>query len=435
MNKKTTLVPIGEFRVSTDPDEILDTCIGSCVAVAIHDPLTTTAGLLHVVLPGRRTETRPGSNPYYADAGVPLLIESMIKLGANMERMVASLVGGASMLPGESKVGDIGAMNVEKIESILNKMQIPIKSKVVGGVEGRRISFYVATGETIIKPTFRPLAGKRTSRQEEIIDDKADLSSKLEHLRPDAKTAGALLDEVHKFPIDWIAIKNILIQDMILTMQVLRMANSDYFGQQYSVSSMEQGLARLGPDQMRRICVIAATTRNQENTLAKLGMAEVMLRNHCRSSALLAMKLSMGMPENIQNEAVTAALLHGVGVISSVLLNNKKPMYDSAELGATVLSDWHLPNQISHAVEQHRTPPEQMEKPSLAAIVHAACGISRLLGIICPDEPAGFNLSLFQLEQFNAFGPFHKGLLEVVNDFRKKGLLEHPLHENPNGET
>jgi len=428
VHKKITLVPIGEFKVSTDPLEYLDTCIGSCVAVAVHDPSSMTAGLLHVVLPGRRTEVRANSNPYYADAGVHMLVEAMIAQGASMENMVASLVGGASMLPSKAKVGDIGTMNVEKVETILSAMEIPVILKVVGGEDGRRISFSVATGEVAIQPTFRSLSRRIKPREKSKNVFDAELLTKLERLRPSAAAADALLDEVHKSPINWISVKNILVHDVILGMQVFKMANSDYYGRQYSVGSLEQGLTRLGPDQMRRICILAATAKNQEEMPGKLSdLAELMLRNHCRASALLAMKLSKEMPENFQHEAATAALLHGVGVASSVLIGSDKAELDSAELGAYALSAWSIPEQISLAVEQHRTPPEQDQKPSLASIVHAACGISRLLGIICPGEPAGFNLSLLQLEQLSSFGPFHKGLLEVVKDFRQKGLLDYPL--------
>lgn len=83
MSHRVEWVPVGEVRVSRDPQVQMVTVTGSCVAVALHDPEAGVAGALHVVPPGRRRVRRPGDrHGFYADSGVPMLAEEMVARGA-----------------------------------------------------------------------------------------------------------------------------------------------------------------------------------------------------------------------------------------------------------------------------------------------------------------------------------------------------------------
>jgi chemotaxis protein CheD len=46
------IVGISDCKVSRDADTVLVTyALGSCIAVAMHDPVTKASGLLHYMLP------------------------------------------------------------------------------------------------------------------------------------------------------------------------------------------------------------------------------------------------------------------------------------------------------------------------------------------------------------------------------------------------
>ena len=52
--------------------------LGSCIALAIHDPVASVGGLLHFMLPESSLNPRKaGENPYlFADTGIPLLFQA-----------------------------------------------------------------------------------------------------------------------------------------------------------------------------------------------------------------------------------------------------------------------------------------------------------------------------------------------------------------------
>ena len=60
----------GEFFVSVDPDVVITTLLGSCVAACLHDPLARVGGMNHFLLPGQVGAER---QPAAERAGVHLM--------------------------------------------------------------------------------------------------------------------------------------------------------------------------------------------------------------------------------------------------------------------------------------------------------------------------------------------------------------------------
>ena len=131
----------GEFAVGTRPDVVLTTILGSCVAACLWDPEAGIGGMNHIVLPDA-----PDHDVSRASAGVnamELLINGIIRKGAERARLQAKLFGGARMISGLS---DVGARNAEFTRGFLAREGIPCLSESLGGEAGRRVQFWPATG-------------------------------------------------------------------------------------------------------------------------------------------------------------------------------------------------------------------------------------------------------------------------------------------------
>lgn len=79
------VVGIADARVSRDPDTVLVTyALGSCIAIAIHDPVVQVGGLLHFMLPESKGFAGDASStPFkFADTGIPMLFHEAYRLGA-----------------------------------------------------------------------------------------------------------------------------------------------------------------------------------------------------------------------------------------------------------------------------------------------------------------------------------------------------------------
>lgn len=161
MSQGTQLkVGIADLKVASNPNQIITLGLGSCVGLTIYDPINKLGGLVHVMLPDS-SQFRNNTNPAkYADTGIPLLLEEVIKLGGKRSLLQAKLAGGAQMFSfGDSKVSTlkIGERNVEKAKEMLNKLGLKIVSEDTGGNYGRTIILDTENGGLLVRSIGKPI--------------------------------------------------------------------------------------------------------------------------------------------------------------------------------------------------------------------------------------------------------------------------------------
>ena len=154
-------VSIGEITTSDSAQDVLVAYgLGSCVAVCLYDPVAQVGGMLHALLPTNPSSALSGNghNPpsatRFVDQGTLLLINAVLKLGAQRSRLIAQLCGGAQTLsaPGfEDDMWNIGERNVRAAQNILCAKRIWIQARATGGSIGRTVRFYIADGRVTVK--------------------------------------------------------------------------------------------------------------------------------------------------------------------------------------------------------------------------------------------------------------------------------------------
>jgi chemotaxis protein CheD len=119
-------VGVGGLAVASHPERLSTPALGSCVGVALWDPVAHKGGLAHVMLPvaGKSTE-HPNSGRFAAWA-VPELVRLLVRSGAKKTRLRAKLAGGAAMFGGETLMSQIGERNVAEVHFQLAVASIPI---------------------------------------------------------------------------------------------------------------------------------------------------------------------------------------------------------------------------------------------------------------------------------------------------------------------
>lgn len=144
-------VGMAEAKVAVAGDSLRTLGLGSCVGVALYDPVLKIGGLLHVMLPvsGGKTEL-PAK---YVDTGIPYVINQMKEAGAQTRHMIAKLAGGAQMfaLTTGSDIVRVGPRNVEAVRQWLQDARIPIIAADVGGSVGRTVELFTDTGTFSIR--------------------------------------------------------------------------------------------------------------------------------------------------------------------------------------------------------------------------------------------------------------------------------------------
>jgi len=133
----------GEYKVTDDPDVVVSTLLGSCVAACIRDPAAGVGGMNHFLLPGEDGRSYSHEAERYGDYLMELLINGLMKQGAHRDRLQAKLFGGARMMGGLS---DIGKKNAEFAERYLKHEGIAVVGKDLGGERGRRLQYWPVSG-------------------------------------------------------------------------------------------------------------------------------------------------------------------------------------------------------------------------------------------------------------------------------------------------
>ena len=138
-------VGMADLKACKCPDALTTLGLGSCVGVALYDPVTKIGGLLHCMLPD---STQFRNN-----------IRQMKALGAVDTRIVAKIAGGAQMFANRSnsEALRVGERNVIAVKAKLKSLNISILSQDCGENFGRTVEFYSETGDYVIKAVGKPL--------------------------------------------------------------------------------------------------------------------------------------------------------------------------------------------------------------------------------------------------------------------------------------
>ncbi|MBQ0052694.1 MAG: chemotaxis protein CheD [Treponema sp.] len=147
-----TIYP-GEYYTSTG-DEMVSTVLGSCVSVALCDEEKHIGGLNHFMLArdcsieGQEADVQklPGK---YGEYAINLLIEDLVKKGADRSNLTAKVFGGSNIFNQEN--AQVGEVNARYAFETLAKLGIPVLKHDTGGNFPRKIFLDPALSKVYMK--------------------------------------------------------------------------------------------------------------------------------------------------------------------------------------------------------------------------------------------------------------------------------------------
>ncbi len=146
-------VNIADLCISENCNDILITyALGSCIGVAVYDPVAHVGGLLHYMLPLSKTcpdkaITKPAM---FADTGVTLLLKKIFAAGATKENLIIKVAGGSKLMD-NNNFFNIGEKNFLVLRKILWKNNVLMKAHDIGGTISRTMRLHMETGIITVK--------------------------------------------------------------------------------------------------------------------------------------------------------------------------------------------------------------------------------------------------------------------------------------------
>ena len=146
-------VGMAELNICHSPDAITTLGLGSCVGIALYDKTTQIAGLAHIMLPDSTKVRQNQNRAKFADTGIDMLIQLLVKEGARKQALTAKIACGAQMFAFSSNndMLRVGQRNVEAVKAKLGSLGIRILAEDTGLNFGRTVEFYPETGDFVIK--------------------------------------------------------------------------------------------------------------------------------------------------------------------------------------------------------------------------------------------------------------------------------------------
>jgi putative nucleotidyltransferase with HDIG domain len=403
----TLTVSPGEYLVTSDLSAVLETYLGSCVGIALHDHMAVVGGLLHIILPdadGWRAKATPAK---YARSGIPLLIQKMEATGGKKDRFKGWVAGGAQMSiskPGTAFL-DIGPRNVRATRQIMETHGIPILGQEVGGNLGRLLRLRMDRGVV----EFASSANIGQDIRKEAIDssgpDKTELVKSIKGLPPFSHVATRLFGRIEDETVAFAELKEEIYKDQSLTANILKLCNSAYFGLPHRITTLSHATVLLGMNNLKKIILTALIKPVYSRKANIYFLKKGDLFRHALGCALTVEWLARPKGYADPEEAFVAGLLHDVGkvvlgecaleqfdrIMRKIIEEGKDLVraeeevfgYNHAEVGAWVAEAWHLPPLLKDVILCHHRPPEATVDPVMVSLVHVADAICNMLGLGC----------------------------------------------------
>ncbi|MCA9728205.1 MAG: HDOD domain-containing protein [Candidatus Eisenbacteria bacterium] len=232
--------------------------------------------------------------------------------------------------------------------------------------------------------------------------EKVVTAADLQMLPPISPAASKVLKLLDDPKADAVAIQRVIQYDPGLTANVLKAANSPYFGFRQETLSLRSAVVRLGSRWLHQVVVASFAKAAMEQDVPGYDLPAGELWRHAVGVSVASDRLVALLGVSVADEIFTAALLHDIG---KIVLGQKVGSdvqrieaataagvsfeaaeravlgLDHAAAGACLLEAWALPQQLVDVVRWHHQP-EDAERQSLVLdIVHLADVVCLMLGI------------------------------------------------------
>ena len=209
---------------------------------------------------------------------------------------------------------------------------------------------------------------------------------------------GQLLDDPD---CDAQQVSQLISQDPALSLRVLRIANSPFYGLSREVDTVARAVTVLGMSRVRDSVLACAASQ----VLTEIPNDVIIMEDfwhHSIFCGLIAQALATRSSRVTKDFAFVAGLLHDIG---QLVLFNRYPgemqvaldllaegdhelqMHtveqqvlgiDHMALGAALLHAWHLPERLQECVEFHHVPERAQRYPAETAVIHLANALAHL---------------------------------------------------------
>ena len=196
----------------------------------------------------------------------------------------------------------------------------------------------------------------------------------------------------------------IISSDQVLTAQILKLANSAYYGFPRRINTITLAIVVLGFETLKNLVLSVSVIDGFSRYQHSMPFDVHLFWEHAIATGLGSRMIAREAGYQIAGEAFAAGLLHDIGKyvmslhfktsferIVNRMIDEDLPMFvieeqeldgvNHAHVGAWLIEKWNLPEQIVQAVQFHHNLDQRESGEKLAAIIHFADYLAKKLGV------------------------------------------------------
>lgn len=386
-------VAAGSYYIDTQKPMILEAYLGTCLGVAIYDPVAAVGGLIHLLLPEPMSIDGTFQPEKYASTGFPLFLQALAGAGAAVENMKACIAGGALVGPLEDSdlELDIGGRTAERVMQIIAAEGIRVDKLETGGFFTCSLTLDLNTWECRIEP-----AGfDRLSTSADIkIPEPDEISQSAKDLQPIPQIALKVLRMINEELYEIQNLTEEIRKDQVISARTLQLCNSVMFASRKKIESLDHALVMLGQNLLLKFVISASFNNFFNQSGMGYSLCKGGIYHHAVGTAVIAEKLAVLTGKVEPSLAYTAGLLHDIGkvVLDQYIISGFPLFYrqlneegknfsevekqvlgtDHTEVGASLALNWSFPESLVETIRNHHNPEDAPQHGELVHIVYLA---------------------------------------------------------------
>jgi chemotaxis protein CheD len=154
-DKKIVTIFSGNYYVSDDPQVVIHTILGSCIAVCLFDSENHIGGMNHFLLPQQYSSKKRLSkleSGWFGLDSMEAMINRVLELGGAFPNLKAKVFGGGQVIENLAPFNiNVADANIKFILSYLIEKKIPVVAKDVGGSFGRKVLYHLEDHSVLVQ--------------------------------------------------------------------------------------------------------------------------------------------------------------------------------------------------------------------------------------------------------------------------------------------
>jgi len=209
----------------------------------------------------------------------------------------------------------------------------------------------------------------------------------------------SLTADINSSPKDLV---QVIEHDPVLTLKVLKLVNSAYFGLSREVTSIKKAVVYIGLNTIKNVAIsVAAIGVLPKKNLSGYSMDDFWLHSLTTASVARLLGKSKGVTEANLSDYFVTSLLHDIGQLAlaqfipelfkqafdkskaeNIMIHDAEKMVigeDHAEVGAMLAEKWQLPEHLIHCIRFHHKMEQFDDAPILEKTIYVANQVSKLI--------------------------------------------------------